>query len=114
MPSKFKFKARPRGKRSMGAGGSRSKVRGFRSKRKEEPKQTQNLSSGAKAAGSIAKQIVDKALGATEKAAANVAANKKKQPWHHSNTAGTPEKDGKKKKKGTKFFNVSSPMYKRK
>ena len=89
MPSKFKFKARPRGKRSMGAGGSRSKVRGFRSKRKEaakgsegskgeEPKQTQNLSSGAKAAGSIAKQIVDKALGATEKAAAKVP--KKKKP----------------------------------
>lgn len=109
MPSKFKFKARPRGRRSMGAGGSRSKVRGFRSKRKEEPKLTQNLSSGAKAAGSIAKQMVDMALEATDKAAAN----KEKQPWHHSNTAGTPEKDGakKKKKKNKQSFFKEGQMY---
>ena len=91
MALRFKFKARPeiRRPRFGGSGSPSKRTRGGSmarlKKEKEESKETQSLSRGDKTAASI--------VGAVEDVKKQMAENKKVQPWHHSNTAGTPEKE---------------------
>ena len=110
MALRFKFKARPESRRPrFGGSGSPSKrTRGgsmarLKKKKEEpkEPKETQSLSRGGKAAASIASKIGADVMGAVEDVKKQMAENKKVQPWHHSNTAGTPEKEKEKNKRNT-------------